>query len=231
MRWLPASTKVPTVIRSGCYSSKNCALLKERLLGQVKFSVATTSCFRSSSSQRPFSCPLREPAFLRSLPSQSWAPNYSFKRTAATGRATIMRYATSGRFNSSVRPHKRFLFNARSLRHVGLCVLWRQLLRCRRVGYLRCSHAQRVVALLKFARESALHHALHSRPVVALRARLVRRAAILSLGSAVPSAGHNRVGCLPVWVRAFPSLRPNYSFERTAVTGAAAIMRCAAAAA
>jgi len=71
----------------------------------------------------------------------------------------------------------------------------------------------------QFPRESALHNALHARPIVALRARLFKPAAILSLGSAVPSAGHNRVGCLPVWVRAIPSLRPNYSFKRTADVG------------
>jgi len=73
-------------------------------------------------------------------------------------------------------------------------------------------------ALAVPARVSLLH-ALHARPIVALRARLLKRAAILSFGSAVPGAGHNRVGCLPSWVRAFPSLRPNYSFKRTADVG------------
>ena len=71
----------------------------------------------------------------------------------------------------------------------------------------------------QFPREPALHNALHARPIVALRARLLKRVAILGLGSAVPSAGHNRVSCLSGWVRAIPSLRPNYSFKRTADVG------------
>jgi len=76
-----------------------------------------------------------------------------------------------------------------------------------------------VAGLSQFARDSTLHHALHARPIAALRARLLKRAAMLSLGSAVPSAGHNLVSGLSGWVRAFPSLRPNYSFKRTADVG------------
>ena len=71
----------------------------------------------------------------------------------------------------------------------------------------------------QFPRESAPLNALHARPTAALRARLLRCAAMLSLYWAVPSARHNRAGCLPGWVRAFPSLRPNYSFKRTADVG------------
>ena len=97
-------------------------------------------------------------------------------------------------------------------------VLWLQLLRCQ-LGWPALQSTSAGGRLSQFARESALHHALHARPIGALRARLLRRAAILSLGSAAPSAGHYRAGCLPGWVRAFPSLRPNYSFKRTADVG------------
>jgi len=109
------------------------------------------------------------------------------------------------------------LFNGRSLRHVGCYSLAAV---ASLLAWLACA-AGHVSGwwLLHFPRESALHHALHARPIVALRARLLKLAAILSLGSAVPSAGHNRFDCLPGWVRALPSLRPNYSFKRTADVG------------
>ena len=63
---------------------------------------------------------------------------------------------------------------------VSACVLWLQLLRCK----LRWPALQSTSAggrLSQFARESALHHALHARPIVALRARLLKRAPISAL--------------------------------------------------
>jgi len=97
--------------------------------------------------------------------------------------------------NSSVRPHKRFLFSVRSLRHVGFCSLAAV---ASLLAWLACAavHVSGCSALAVRARVSALLCALCAPDRCATR-EVTSACSLLGLGSAVPSAGHNRVGCLP----------------------------------
>ena len=101
-------------------------------------------------------------------------PNYSFGRTAATGCATITRYARCAAFNwaSVGRTNAAQMFAAcASALFFGRSYL---LL----AGWPALQSTSAGGRLSQFARESALHYALHARLIVALRARLLKHAAI-----------------------------------------------------